>query len=383
MSRGKTVNPRVAPPRNLQVTGDCTSKSVTFVWTPVPTATGYKIEELTCLGRYQQIAVVNNGATNQYVHQSKCTQCFGHRYAMAAIDCEGVGNYSKAIPLSYAAHSTSIASTSSVLDKVTKVFSKSTTPNQPTTTTCCYAGANTKITLASPNRYAMFVDQISANKLNLISVRKGDLTAEKINSISGLNDPPLPIFPLKVDVIVVCSSSRYLKEAILKAAGDTVTDEYKKLLDATQNNAATKLISTSPGQLPCKRIYFLPWKLESDITILRQSIIEFVSTAIQKALRDKYQSIAFPAIGCGKYKCATDVVAETMVQEAHKSNQISVHFIIQVQQDYIYNEFHKQLQQLNISNKDEQQLINENKIVTNIAKGTIEVNKGDLTKQEV
>lgn len=50
--------------------------------------------------------------------------------------------------------------------------------------------------------------------------------------------------------------------------------------------------STSNGLLPCKKIFFVPWKADrSDPTSLQPSVSKFVSTVIEQAVKDNHQSI--------------------------------------------------------------------------------------------
>ena len=67
---------------------------------------------------------------------------------------------------------------------------------------------------------------------------------------------------------------------------------------------------------------------------------------MDKAIAENYQTIAFPAIGCGGFACSVSLVAQAMVEEAHRklqSHTISVSFIIQPQKTNIYDEFQKQI----------------------------------------
>jgi hypothetical protein len=85
----------------------------------------------------------------------------------------------------------------------------------------------------------------------------------------------------------------------LKAAGPTIEIEYA---DAAKINslASDSMIITSPGQLLCKKIFFLPWNSNSDSFILQQALKDFVNKAIQCAIDHHFRSIAFPAVGMTK-----------------------------------------------------------------------------------
>lgn len=73
-----------------------------------------------------------------------------------------------------------------------------------------------------------------------------------------------------------------------------------------------------------------------------------VSIIVQKALESKFTSIAFPALGCGKYGCSTEIVVNTLVFEMRKQLITrdlpwKVKFIVEPDQQNIYDEFCKQL----------------------------------------
>ncbi len=136
------------------------------------------------------------------------------------------------------------------------------------------------------------------------------------------------------------------------------------------------------GQVLAKKIYFLEWKKNDDRTILRQSIEKFISNAIEHARNENYQSIAFPAIGCGKFGCPVDIVAQTMVEEARRkllTHSISVLFVIEPGKNNIYDEFQKQINSL-----QKPQLPPRSKVISaTIGKGIIEVEQGDITLEKV
>ncbi|CAF4222813.1 unnamed protein product, partial [Rotaria sordida] len=82
----------------------------------------------------------------------------------------------------------------------------------------------------------------------------------------------------RVDVIIGSSSSKILKKAIIKVAGDDVQTSYNI---EHKNNPNAILISTPPGALPCKRIFFVKWQPDKNETILRQSLVDLIWTVIQ------------------------------------------------------------------------------------------------------
>ncbi|CAF5042887.1 unnamed protein product, partial [Rotaria sp. Silwood1] len=159
-----------------------------------------------------------------------------------------------------------------------------------------------------------------------IEVKMGDITRET------------------VDVIIVSSSSVNLKNAIIDAAGDDIRSIYD---DELNNNQCSLLISTPPGDLPCEKIFFIKWKPDSNEAILQQSIVDFVSNAIQNMIAYNFNSIALPAIGCGDYGCPVAIVVKTLVKEVKKqlimrNLPLKVIFVIQPNSTNVYDEFCKQ-----------------------------------------
>ncbi len=115
-----------------------------------------------------------------------------------------------------------------------------------------------------------------------------------------------------------------------------------------QNNSNAILISTPPGTLPCKRIFFVKWEPATDEAILRQSLVDLIWTVIQNMIAYKFTSLAFPAIGCGKHGCSVDSVVKTLVKEVKnqltmRGLPLTVKFVIQPGQQNIYDEFCKQV----------------------------------------
>ncbi|CAF3919435.1 unnamed protein product, partial [Rotaria sp. Silwood1] len=205
---------------------------------------------------------------------------------------------------------------------------------------------------------------VTANPNPSIHVCKGDLITQQI------------------DVIVVCSSSEYLFKAICEAGGDSVKASFDA--ESKKKPEAPVIAVKADGQLASKMVYFLPWKMPPDASLLRKSIEKFVSDAMDKAVTETYQSIAFPAIGCGKFGCSITLVAQAMIEEAHQKLQkhaISVSFVIQSERTDIYDEFQKQI---NLLQQQPTQPTEPVKTISaTVNKGTIEVEKDDITKQKV
>ncbi|CAF3698920.1 unnamed protein product [Rotaria sp. Silwood1] len=167
-----------------------------------------------------------------------------------------------------------------------------------------------------------------------ITIEKGKIMIEKGDIVKQ-----------NVDVIIGSSSSENLRQVLIKAGGDEVeTTYYQTYLD----NPNSLIISTPPGQLPCKRIFFIKWEPNKDPELLRQSVIDLIWNVIQNVISYNYVSVAFPALGCGEHACSINVVVETMIREIRKEIQnrklsLLVKFIIQPNQQNVYDEFCKQL----------------------------------------
>ncbi|CAF1264045.1 unnamed protein product [Rotaria sordida] len=203
--------------------------------------------------------------------------------------------------------------------------------------------------------------QTDTNTHQSINVRKGDLTTEQ------------------TDVIVVCSSSQYLLENIFKVGGDAVMTSYN---NESKLNSSTVTAVVAGGRLLSKKVYFLSWRPNTNETLLCESLKKFVSNAIEKATTENYQSIAFPAIGCGRFDCSISLVAKTLVEEAHRlvaTNAISVSFIIQPDKENIFHEFQKQIDSL----EQVQQVSEISTVSMSIGKGMVVVEKGNIISQKV
>ena len=184
----------------------------------------------------------------------------------------------------------------------------------------------------------------------------------------------------QVDVIVVSNSSHILLNNIFEVAGEAVVKRYN--FESQKNPNASLISIEADTRLPAEIIYVIPWQSNSDTTVMCQSLRTFVSDAMKEAYSANYESIAFPALGCGLTRCSIRLVAQTMIKEAYDrltECPISVVFIIRPERLDILDEFQKEIHQLQQSN---QPSTIEN-ISVNIGQGVIEIEKGDITTQEV
>lgn len=166
---------------------------------------------------------------------------------------------------------------------------------------------------------------------------------------------------------------------VCKAGGDSVYASYKAQLKNSENS----IISVeADGQLVAKKIYFLPWQNNDDPSIVCKTLEKFVSDAFDKAVQETFETIAFPAVGCGEFGCSSSLVAQSMIQKVHQKQQmhnIAVTFVIIPSRNDIYDDFQKQLCLL----KPEAVLADSKKVSATVKKGVIEVEQGDITMQKV
>jgi hypothetical protein len=150
-----------------------------------------------------------------------------------------------------------------------------------------------------------------------------------------------------VDMVVVCSTSHYLLEDILKKAGTEVKDKVGAALSSgkiTQNG-----YETAGGQLLCRRLFFLPWTTQKlDNVTLRQTIQTFFTTAIQHAVETKKTSLAFPALGCGELKYDPNIIAEIILEETQRyaSYNLKILIVLLENKDENYRAFCVKLAEL-------------------------------------
>ncbi|CAF4451508.1 unnamed protein product, partial [Adineta steineri] len=108
-----------------------------------------------------------------------------------------------------------------------------------------------------------------------------------------------------------CSTSEYLCKAITDKAGAQVQKEYG-VLKASGAFPGT----TSGGTLLCKNILFIPWSPDSrDENSIKSSLNTFIELAFAQANAVGCKSIAFPAVGCGKFNFDPLLIAKYMLDE--------------------------------------------------------------------
>jgi hypothetical protein len=88
-------------------------------------------------------------------------------------------------------------------------------------------------------------------------------------------------------LIVVCSTSKVLCDAITSAAGSEIEKIYKR-----QSSQGVLAFETSGGNLPCKRIIFRPWVCRTNHPQdVKQMIDTFVASIITHAVQQRLTTI--------------------------------------------------------------------------------------------
>ncbi|CAF1230748.1 unnamed protein product [Adineta ricciae] len=161
----------------------------------------------------------------------------------------------------------------------------------------------------------------------------------------------------KVDLVVICSTSLYLRDDIIRKAGQSVKEEYEQIAQLSPSEP----FETNSGDLQCRKLLFLPWHIDqSNKHKFTQSIRNFVRRSVQHALRAHHTSIAFPSIGCGKLNIGKDIIANEMLVEAQNqlltaNTLLQIIFVILPQQMDVVKAFEEKLASLqegNIETKD-------------------------------
>ncbi|CAF1246598.1 unnamed protein product [Adineta ricciae] len=180
----------------------------------------------------------------------------------------------------------------------------------------------------------------------------------------------------KTDVIVVNALSCGMLESVLAAGGNSVRDSYTT--ESESSSAESVLSVVADGQLASKKIYFVEWRPGSNSTVLRRSIRKLFSETITEAVNEGYQSISFPAIGCGGFGCSPALMAEIFVTEVcHQlaAHPISIFFVIESTEENIYKELQTQIGVI----KNARMKI----VSTEVGSGTIEVENGEIAQQKM
>lgn len=99
---------------------------------------------------------------------------------------------------------------------------------------------------------------------------------------------------MQVDAIVVCSTSNGLLKSVLDVAGPGVNQNFHKPKNRNQERA----LILPAVKLPFKKIVFIPWRPDAVTGLsIENSVRNFVITAIELAVKNKCNTLSFPAIG--------------------------------------------------------------------------------------
>lgn len=186
----------------------------------------------------------------------------------------------------------------------------------------------------------------------------------------------------EVDVIVATQSSQSLLDSFFAVLGDSSRNRYDEALREDPHTDSITLVPPANERLVAKKIYLLPWRATTDPIEMDHSLGALIAEAMQRAVSDGYQTVAFPAIGCGRAGILPSVVAHIMVQEVHRQLQkhpLSVLFVIHPQRTDILDHFQKKIQgqpQLKEPTASE-------RATFTVGQGSVMIEMGDLAQQTV
>ena len=147
-------------------------------------------------------------------------------------------------------------------------------------------------------------------------------------------------------------------------------------------NASLISVKTD-GKVPAKIVYFVSCQLSSDPIQMGLSIKNLITDTMKQASHDGYQSVAFPAIGCGLAGCSSSFVAKTMVEEIYnqlKTYSLTILFVIEFGKNDIFDQFNKatkSIPQVEASDTEMKQ------ILIDVGNSVVIVEKGDILQQTV
>ncbi|CAF1112970.1 unnamed protein product [Adineta steineri] len=247
------------------------------------------------------------------------------------------------------------------------------------TTTCVKQAQDNKI--ISPDQMRYYYELIYENAFQNDDLEFSNKRGENENDTNNLIQVIQGDLLMETtDVIVVCSLSKFLMDHVFNAGGKSLRSAFDKKRKENENYSIISI--RTEGSLKCKAIYFVPWKPNSDENRLCQSIKQLVKNVIKKAVSENFQSVAFPAIGCGGFECSTSLIAKTFIGQCQRllvKYPLSIVFVIQPEKVEIYDEFR---QHIGLS-KHGQTTVKEPPVSLRIGNGIIEVKKDDITKQKV
>ena len=92
--------------------------------------------------------------------------------------------------------------------------------------------------------------------------------------------------------------------------------------------------------LLCREILFVPWSPSESLALTEQTIRNFLAQSINYVKDEGYNSVAFPAIGCGQFDLDAEFVARTMINyiKMNKSS-LNVTFAIHPNSHHTFDAF--------------------------------------------
>ena len=106
----------------------------------------------------------------------------------------------------------------------------------------------------------------------------------------------------------------------------------RKYEEKTASATKTQTFAIKCAKLLCKEILFIPWSPSQSAVLTEQTIRNFLSEAINYVIDRDYNSLAFPAIGCGQFDLGADIVAHTMIDYI-KMNKCSLDITFAIHPD--------------------------------------------------
>ena len=194
----------------------------------------------------------------------------------------------------------------------------------------------------------------------------------------------LRLLVFQIDAIVIASTSDALREYVLNEAGDSIEKTYY----VQSRQSASSYVCTDGGNLPCKRIYFIPCPgLSANAS--RWLFRIFIKKAIEIASNDAstgIQSLAFPAIGCGQLRCNPNFVGKTLITavayelEHQPSLRFDISFVIEQCQQNILHAFQEQLKALG-NNESKNSIYRSTDVLTSLPSELENANEGFIVEK--
>ncbi|CAF1948341.1 unnamed protein product [Rotaria magnacalcarata] len=104
----------------------------------------------------------------------------------------------------------------------------------------------------------IMLEQRCIHLFGLIDTVKGiEKQIEEIKIKHASTTVKLVLEQRQVDLVIICSTSMYLRDDILRRAGESAKQEYETI----SKRSSLEPFETNPGNLSCRRLLFLPWEM--------------------------------------------------------------------------------------------------------------------------